>query len=565
MSIAIYRKYRPKSFSEVTGQPHIKVTLQNEIAIDKVAHAYLFCGPRGTGKTTIARLLSKSVNCLDLQPNGEPCNKCANCLEFIDGKSMDIIEIDAASHTGVENVRENIIHNSRFTPTKSKFKIFIIDEVHMLSTAAFNALLKTLEEPPKYIIFILATTEAHKVPATIVSRCQRFDFKKIVFSELTDRLRWIVAQEGVSVDDSVLKQIARQSGGCVRDAESLLEQVLSIGLKNISAEDAQLVLPRVNFELLKDLFSVLVEKKTADGIQLINRLINEGIDITQFTEQFVEFVRKVLIYKITNDIAELAREFDDTTAGEVVESAKNLTERDLVAIIEKILSTKEIFKQNFLPQLALEVMVVELTAVKEFKAETASSFGQQFTKATEPINQPAIQAVKNQPTNESPNQPINQSTNQLINQSTSSLPQMSAPDMEKIMSVWPQFMEVLKKQNYSLSMSVSMAKPIAFSSGILVLGFPFELQRSRSDTPQNRLFMAEILTQIFNEKIMVENRLTNNQPISPPVNPSSGQPNQQLNNFNESNKQQTQSGGAGASQPTSIDEVANMFGGTVVS
>ncbi|MBT7007089.1 DNA polymerase III subunit gamma/tau, partial [Candidatus Falkowbacteria bacterium] len=201
MSIALYRKYRPQAFGDVTNQNHIKLTLQNEIESDKIGHAYLFCGPRGTGKTTLARIFSKTVNCLDKKNNNEPCNGCDSCNEINDGKSMDIIEIDAASHTGVDNVRENIISNARFTPTSRKYKVFIIDEVHMLSISAFNALLKILEEPPQYVIFILATTEIHKVPNTIISRCQRFDFKKIIFNELVDRLRWICTQEGVSVDE----------------------------------------------------------------------------------------------------------------------------------------------------------------------------------------------------------------------------------------------------------------------------------------------------------------------------------------------------------------------------
>src|SRR3989339_1510562 len=179
MSVALYRKYRPKNFSDVTNQNHIKITLQHEIESNHLGHAYLFCGPRGTGKTTLARLLAKAVNCLDLKNNYEPCNECDSCKEILEHRSLDIIEIDAASHTGVDNVRENIINNARFTPAKSKYKVFIIDEVHMLSISAFNALLKILEEPPKEVIFILCTTEVHKIPATIISRCQRFDFKRI--------------------------------------------------------------------------------------------------------------------------------------------------------------------------------------------------------------------------------------------------------------------------------------------------------------------------------------------------------------------------------------------------
>ena len=241
----LYRKYRPQNFKEVVGQNHIKITLENEIKTGKTAHAYLFCGPRGVGKTTMARVIVKTINCLNRKDSdSDPCNECEICKDITAGRSLDIIEIDAASHTGVDNVRENIIANARAVPSRCKYKVFIIDEAHMLSISAFNALLKIIEEPPVYVMFILCTTEAHKIPVTIISRCQRFDFKRISVNDLVKKLNYIIKKEDIKVDKSVLEMIARQSGGHMRDAESLLGQIVAIGGKEITQEEADLVIPR---------------------------------------------------------------------------------------------------------------------------------------------------------------------------------------------------------------------------------------------------------------------------------------------------------------------------------
>ena len=262
MTTTIYRKYRPQIFKEIIGQEYIKQTLQNEIAAGKIAHAYIFSGPRGVGKTTLARVFAKSINCENRKENeSEPCNKCASCEDIATGRSLDLIEIDAASNRGINEIRE-LRERTRFAPVKSKYKVFIVDEVHMLTIEAFNALLKTLEEPPEYIIFILCTTEIHKVPETIISRCQRFDFKTIDIKEITKRLETIVKAEGIKADKKVLKNIAYHSEGHPRDAESLLAQVLALVTedKKIDLEQLELILPSSDFDLVLKLIKSLAKR-----------------------------------------------------------------------------------------------------------------------------------------------------------------------------------------------------------------------------------------------------------------------------------------------------------------
>ncbi|HEX8991343.1 MAG TPA: DNA polymerase III subunit gamma/tau [Anaerolineales bacterium] len=222
MTQALYRKYRPKGWDEVIGQGHVLQTLKNAIAAGRVGHAYLFAGPRGTGKTTLARLLAKAVNCLDPDPKKRPCNECANCKAVNENRFMDLIEIDAASNTGVEDIRD-LRDKINFSPSQGKYKVYIIDEVHMLSTQAFNALLKTLEEPPPHAIFILATTEIHKIPATVLSRCQRHEFRRVPVDEILSNLKQIIKAEGLKADDDALVLMARQATGSIRDAQSLLD------------------------------------------------------------------------------------------------------------------------------------------------------------------------------------------------------------------------------------------------------------------------------------------------------------------------------------------------------
>jgi DNA polymerase-3 subunit gamma/tau len=339
MSEAIYRTYRPKTFANLVGQEHVKTTIGNQIAGDSVAHAYLFTGPRGVGKTTVARLIAKAVNC-ERRKGFEPCNACDACREVASGSSLDVFEIDAASHTDVENVRENIIKGVRFAPNRLKFKVYIIDEVHMLSTSSFNALLKTLEEPPSHALFILATTEIHKVPATIISRCQRFDFRKLKSGEMVGRLKEIVKEEGVKVDEEVLLEVARHADGCERDAESMLGQILALGDKKIGIEQASLVLPTTTHVMVEAFTTALMGGNVSEAIRLANQYAEEGVDLPHFTDDVVDYLREKMLA--------------DLSAGKQAEVSRGS------AAIDKLLDARRHMKTDRLPQLSLELAIVQI-------------------------------------------------------------------------------------------------------------------------------------------------------------------------------------------------------------
>lgn len=298
MSEALYRKWRPRLWEGVVGQDHIVQTLKNAIRSNRIGHAYLFSGPRGTGKTTTARLLAKAVNCLSEDPGNRPCNTCDHCLAVNNNRFMDLIEIDAASNTSVDDVR-SLREKIGFSPSQGRFKVYIIDEVHMLSTAAFNALLKTLEEPPAHAIFVLATTEVHKIPATVLSRCQRHEFRRIPVNTIVKLLQDLAVKESIDVDEESLILIARQSTGAMRDAISLLDQLASTGEK-ITLERSQEVLGTATNQSVIDLVNAILKKNAGEGLDSLHSALDNGSDPRQFARQIVDYLRGLLLIKLDN-------------------------------------------------------------------------------------------------------------------------------------------------------------------------------------------------------------------------------------------------------------------------
>mgnify|MGYP001615008800 FL=1 len=510
MSQTLYRKYRPQNFSDLTGQNHIKITLENEIITGKIAHAYLFCGPRGIGKTTSARLLAKAVNCQNRQADSaEPCNQCDSCREITDGRSLDVMEVDAASHTGVDNVRENIIDNARFSPSRSKYKIFIIDEVHMLSPSAFNALLKTIEEPPAHVIFVLATTETHKVPATIISRCQRFDFRRINAPDLIERLSRLAAGEGIDVSKKVLERIARESEGCLRDAESLLGQIISMGGKKIDLDTANIVLPSSDFSLVFGLIKYLAVKNAAGGVKFLNELINDGVDLNQFAVDAVEVLRKMLLFKVDESLAGLALEYDEELERGFRELAAKFESREILKMIEVFLEKKTENKTSSIPQFPLELGIISLClgvpkeaapGVGEIKfppqnmvfmkkGDTPAIQADQLSQC--PSGGPALAAGCEEP------EEVHSFVRPIFGQENINI------GLEEIKEKWNVVADKIGEVNASLPISMRLCRPVSLNGDKLTIVTSYGFHRDRLEEFKNKVVLQKALEDIFNAKLMI--------------------------------------------------------------
>jgi len=360
-SLVFYRKYRPQKFSDFVNQESVKKTLQNALLLDKISHAYLFCGVRGTGKTTMARLFAKAINCIKRQEKQyEPCNQCDNCLDIENNRAVDLIEIDAASNRGIDEIRD-LKEGIRFAPVKSKYKVFIVDEAHMLTSQAFNALLKTLEEPPEHAIFILATTEAEKLPATILSRVQRFDFKRLPTNEIAKKLKNISVKEGFEIDESALTMIARAAEGSIRDSESILSQIVAYSFdKKITLSEVESVLGAVKFEKINQFLGFLAENKLEQSIRFINDLQNEGYQLHEVMKLVVNLLEKTLLFKLDSSQEQsLKSEF----SSEEIEALKKLSQtfemQRLKTFLKEFMLSLPSIKKAIIPSLPIEIVIIE--------------------------------------------------------------------------------------------------------------------------------------------------------------------------------------------------------------
>lgn len=365
----IARKWRPQTFEDVTGQEPITRTLRNAIEHERLHHAYLFSGARGVGKTTTARLLAKALNChKSKKPTPTPCAiddgaACASCREIAEGRSIDVLEIDAASNTGVDNVREAIIGNVAIAPARDRYKVFIIDEIHMLSGAAFNALLKTLEEPPPRVVFIMATTEKHKLPETILSRCQQFEFRTIATARIAERLRLIADAEKIKISADALREIARAGEGSMRDAQSAFDQVISFSGAEITAEDVETALGLASSEMLSRVTGAIADEKPAEALAVVNDLVMRGHDLRNFCRDLLGHVRNLLVAKVTGETSELL-DTASSDARALVQQANNFSESDLTRFFHSLTETENNLRTAAHPRYQLEVGLVKLIEMR---------------------------------------------------------------------------------------------------------------------------------------------------------------------------------------------------------
>lgn len=477
---AFYRAYRPQSFAEMSGQTHIKQTLQNALLYDKTTHAYLFSGPRGTGKTSAAKIFAKALNC-ENGPSKEPCNSCETCKSITDGSNTDVIEFDAASNSRVEEMRD-IIEKVRFAPSNARYKVYIIDEVHMLSTSAFNALLKTLEEPPAHVVFILATTEPHKIPLTIISRCQRFDFKRITSVDIVARMKEVLIDANIEYDEDVLKIIAQAAAGGMRDALSMLDQVVSFSGEKMTIEDALLVTGSIGQEVFFQLANALIEKDVAKALSCVEQLVDDGKDPVRLTEDFVTFYRDLLVLLVAPEQTELL----EIASGDesFLELASKFPVDTLYKSISILTNTQQEMRFSNHSKVYLETAIIRLAQVPRdvTSSNVDSSELEQKIKLLESqlqqLQQQISQGILPQANAVSQEQPKRQrqKSNSGVKVSSGRIHEIlktaTKTDIQAIKSQWANILQQLQKSHAAL---LNDAEPVAASSNAFVLKFKYDI------------------------------------------------------------------------------------------
>ncbi len=490
---SLYRKWRSQTFAEVVGQEHVTRTLLNALASDRVAHAYLFCGPRGTGKTTSARLLAKAINCETNEGRGKPCNKCESCEAINDGRSMDIVEIDGASNRNIDDIRE-LREKIGFAPGLARRKVYIIDEVHQLTSNAFDALLKTLEEPPAHAVFVLASTEAHKIPATILSRCQRFDFRRISVSDMVGQLRMICREEGIAVEDEALTAIARSATGSLRDAESVLDQARVFVAGTITLGDVQELLGNTGNEQVEQFVKLTLSKDFAGGLQLIARMADDGVDMRQLARETVGELRDILYRRgAARGSRDEASPPEEPPLAEVLRALKLFSRLDGGP------------RANTQPQLALEIALAEFSLTEEGAPAPAAA-------ATVAVAPPVTQRPPSRPAGAPPRRPIQPPetlrppavAEQRASPVAAGAQAAVALDVEQVLQAWPRAVEeVARKDSRLRALLRDCHGPVSVEGDCVCLGFAHAFHKEALEEPANRATMEDALNAVLGSRVIV--------------------------------------------------------------
>jgi len=505
---ALYRQYRPKTFDEVLGQEHVTTTLKNQIISGNIGHAYLFSGTKGTGKTSTAKIFSRAVNCLH-PIDGNPCNECEICKGIMDESIMDVIEMDAASNRKIEDIRE-LKDKVIYPPSKAKYKIYIVDEVHMLTNQAFNALLKTLEEPPKHLIFILATTELQKLPQTIISRCQRFDFKRLSSRDIMFNMRNILDKLNIKVEDRILHLIARNSDGAMRDALSLLDQLISYNSNNLTYSDALKILGIANTDLIFSLVENIKNRNIEDSLLAINNIIQEGKDIIQFIKDLIYHYRNLLIAKTSNNAMDVM-DMDEEMINEYIKQSSDMTLDYILKSIEILNDSEKRMSWSTQPRIIIEMALIKLINLEERISleDRVKNLESMIYKGEIAVPSKKQQMQKKVEENRNINHRIENEDKKEIEQEErieSIIDDGSELSLETIKANWDKILRIVKEKDVKTNAFLKEGRPLLFSDSNLIIAYDnkFVFHKEAMERPNNKELVENIVSSFFNKSIKIK-------------------------------------------------------------